>query len=219
MVLCSFAVVVEEIYALHLGPADVDPQRQFFFGNSFSSTTPKAHSSSTTDVSTNSAPSYHTMSRSAADATRFTATSPRAYSKPTSINRASPSTYSASGTQRPKPNARLNPNARNPPPPIDPKRGNAPPAETPAEKVSRLREARLRERAAQVTGWDRLVIRGRRWADTAHKVTVLGLVGFSSVYKSPLPTFLLPSSLLHLYQPRRGQCSDRDMHNQSSRQP
>ena len=125
------------------------------------------------------------MSRSAADATRFTATSPHAYANPTSINRASPSTYSASSTRRPNPNARLNPNARTPPPPIDPKKGNAPPVETPAEKVARLRQARLREREAQTTTWDRLVVRGRVWADKAHRITIYTLVGFSSAYKPP----------------------------------
>ncbi len=82
-------------------------------------------------------------------------------------------------------NTRSFPNARTPPPPIDPKKGiqgSAPPGETAAEKVARLRRARLQERAAQVTTWDRVVVRGRVWADRAHKVTVLGLVGFSSAY-------------------------------------
>ncbi|CAF9921331.1 hypothetical protein IMSHALPRED_005151 [Imshaugia aleurites] len=119
------------------------------------------------------------MSRSAVDATRFTATSPHAYAKPTPIYRAPPSTYSAASKPRPNPNARLNPNARNPPPPIDPKKGpqgSAPTGETAADKVARLREARLRERAAQITTWDRVVIRGRVWADRAHKVTVTAVV-------------------------------------------
>ncbi|CAD6567606.1 MAG: hypothetical protein ASARMPREDX12_000553 [Alectoria sarmentosa] len=94
------------------------------------------------------------MSRSAADATRFTATSPHAYAKPTPINRASPSTYSASSAPRSNPNARLNPNAPTPPPPIDPKKGthgNAPPGETPAEKVARLRQ-RTTVVTAAITG-------------------------------------------------------------------
>lgn len=125
------------------------------------------------------------MSRSAADATRFTATSPHAYARPTPINRPSPSTHSASGTPQPNPNAPLNPNPRMPPPPIDPKKGaqgSAPSGETAAEKVARLRQARLREREAQITTWDRVVIRGRVWADRAHKVTVVSLLGFSSMY-------------------------------------
>ena len=125
------------------------------------------------------------MSRSAIDATRFTATSPHAYAKPTSINRAavSSSTNSVSSTSRPSsPNARFNPHARIPPSPIDPKKGNAPPTETPLEKVARLRRARLEQLAAQTTGWDRIVVRGRKWADTAHKITVFGIVGFSSAY-------------------------------------
>lgn len=148
-------------------------------------TTPRAYSSSTTAINVCLTTPSHSMSRSAADATRFTANSPHAYAKPTPFNRASPSTYSASSTSRPNPNARLNPDARTPPPPIDPRKGtqgNSPPGETAAEKVARLRQARLKEREAQITTWDRVVVRGRVWADRAHKVTVYSIVGFSSTY-------------------------------------
>ncbi|KAL9076110.1 MAG: hypothetical protein Q9161_001157 [Pseudevernia consocians] len=139
------------------------------------------------------------MSRAAANATRFTANSPHAYAKPTPINRASPSTYSASSTPRPNPNTRLNPNARTPPPPIDPKkgaRGSAPPGETAAEKVARLREARLREREAQMTTWDRVVIRGRVWADKAHRITVFSIIGFSIVTVA-ITGFALTDMIVH----------------------
>lgn len=139
------------------------------------------------------------MSRSAADATRFTANSPHAYSKPTPINPASPSTHSASSTARPHPNARLNPIARTPPPPIDPKKGpqgKAPPGETAAEKVARLRQARLREREAQRTTWDRVVVRGRVWADRAHKISVYSIVGFSIV-ATAVAGFALTDMILH----------------------
>lgn len=173
-------------------------------------TTLRAHSSFTTDINTHFTAPPHNMSRSAADATRFTATSPHAYAKPTPINRASPSTYSASSTPRSNPNARLNPNAPTPPPPIDPKKGahgNAPPGETPAEKVARLRQVRLREREAQITTWDRVVIRGRVWADRAHKVTVYSLLGFSSKYthSAHLLHFLSrPCANNRAYDSRRG---------------
>ncbi|KAF6231026.1 hypothetical protein HO173_010726 [Letharia columbiana] len=139
------------------------------------------------------------MSRSAADATRFTATSPHAYARPTPINRPDPSTHSASGTPRPNPNAPLNPNPRVPPPPIDPKKGaqgSAPPGETAVEKVARLRQARLREREAQITTWDRVVIRGRVWADRAHKTTVVSLLGFSIV-AAAITGFALTDMILH----------------------
>lgn len=133
------------------------------------------------------------MSRSAAEATRFTATSPHAYAKPSPI-RASPSTYSASSTPRPSPIARLDRNARTPPSPIDPKKyvqGSAPPGETAAEKVARLRQARLREREAQMSTWDKIVIRGRVWADRAHRITVYTLLGSTGMYyPSPQTCFL-----------------------------
>ena len=145
----------------------------------------------------------YTMSRSAADATRFTATSPHAYARPTPITRASPSASTASSTPRPNPNARYNPNARTPPAPINPKKaakGSAPPAETPAEKVARLRQARLREREAQITTWDRFVIRGRGWADRAHKFTVYSIIAFSGIHHPflcrPAVHLPFPSSLL-----------------------
>ncbi len=133
------------------------------------------------------------MSRSAADATRFTANSPHAYATPTPINRPPPSTSSASSKPRHNPNVRLNPNPRIPPPPIDQRKGaqgSAPRGETPAEKVARLREARLREREAQITRWDRVVIRGRVWADRAHKISVYSIIGFSSTCKHPCADLL-----------------------------
>lgn len=86
-----------------------------------------------------------------------------------------------------------------PPPPIDPKKGalgSAPPGETAAEKVARLRQARLREREAQITTWDRVVIRGRVWADRAHKVTVVSLLGFSIV-AAAITGFALTDMILH----------------------
>ena len=54
--------------------------------------------------------------------------------------------------------------------------------ETPAEKVARLRAQRMREREGQMTRWDRVVVRGRSWADRAHKVTVYFLVTFSGMF-------------------------------------
>jgi len=116
------------------------------------------------------------LSRSAIDATRFTATSPHAYSKPT---RTIPSSTSSS-----TPNTRANPLPHRIPNSNAPKRSPPPgsaakPKETPAEKVARLRAARIAEREAQATTWDRVVVRGRSWADRAHKVTVYTLVAFS----------------------------------------
>ena len=183
-------------FMLVIPPRRMSPRQTFHPFFSTPLTTPRAYSSSATATSTHPTAPYRTMSRSAADATRFTATSPHAYAKPTPINSASPSTHSASSKPQPNPKARLNPSVRTPPPPIDPKtgaQGSAPPGETPAGKVARLREARFRERAAQITRWDRVVIRGRVWADRAHKITVTAIVGFSSTYTYPsADLFFLP---------------------------
>ncbi|TVY16439.1 hypothetical protein LARI1_G005542 [Lachnellula arida] len=71
------------------------------------------------------------------------------------------------------------PHASAKPPPSRPQRKGTPgPAgETPQEKVARLRAAADRARNAQVTTMDRLLVRGRVWADRAHKFTALSLIG------------------------------------------
>ncbi|KAI5852464.1 hypothetical protein DFP73DRAFT_532788 [Morchella snyderi] len=79
--------------------------------------------------------------RSVADATRFTATGPHAFT------RAPPISGSGSG------------------------------GETPQQRVARLREAANRAKMDQVGMFDRIVDRGRIWADRAHKVVAIGLIG------------------------------------------
>lgn len=136
------------------------------------------------------------MSRSAINATRFTATKPYASFNPSSIS-SSPSSSSSStfppssspsAPSQPFPrsanpsypsriprNSNLN-NAKTnfaPPPP------SSGPTETPAQKVARLRRERAAKREAEFTTWDRIVLRGRVVADAAHRITVLGLVTFS----------------------------------------
>jgi len=86
------------------------------------------------------------MARSAADATRFTATGPYASSKP--APRAS--TISLSSP--------------------------APAGETPQQKVARLKDAARRAKLDQVSGFDKVVARGRVWADRVHRVTALSLI-------------------------------------------
>lgn len=56
-----------------------------------------------------------------------------------------------------------------------------PPNETPIQKVARLREAARRAKIDQETTWDRVVSRGRVWADRAHRVTASVLIGSSSM--------------------------------------
>ena len=54
--------------------------------------------------------------------------------------------------------------------------------ETPQQKVARLRAAAARAREGKVTPFDKAVMRGRVWADRAHKVTALGLIGVTGEF-------------------------------------
>src|ERR1700753_292218 len=103
------------------------------------------------------------MPRSATDATRFTSTTPHASAKPLD-------NLSKAISQR-------NPGQ---------------PGETPQEKVRRLRAAADRARDAQITSFDRLIVKGRKWADTAHKITTLTLIGATGVYLGLLLIALNP---------------------------
>jgi hypothetical protein len=91
------------------------------------------------------------MPRSATDATRFTSTTPHASAK------LPPKTPANAG----------------------PPRTPGPPGETPQEKVKRLRAAADRARNAQVSNFDKVVSRGRVWADRAHRFTALSLIGIT----------------------------------------
>lgn len=51
--------------------------------------------------------------------------------------------------------------------------------ETPEQKVARLRAAHLRAKAAQTSRFDRIIEAGSRVFDSAHKITVVGLIGFT----------------------------------------
>ncbi|KAL8786765.1 MAG: hypothetical protein Q9213_002586 [Squamulea squamosa] len=118
------------------------------------------------------------MSRTVADATRFTATSPHAYSKPTSILRSAAKTFSPSTSPSSpayQPNRRTpNTHTPNPPPPQ-----NQPPPqqpETPQQKVARIRALRAAQKLNSLSLWDRIVIRGRRYADlVAAGITIFSL--------------------------------------------
>ncbi|KAL8976376.1 MAG: hypothetical protein Q9177_006869 [Variospora cf. flavescens] len=136
------------------------------------------------------------MSRTVADATRFTATSPHAYSKPSSILRSanatfSPSPYTASGSAASQSRGPPAPLSNRPPSQQPP---NVPQHETPQQKVARLRALRAAEKLKPLSLWDRTVVRGRRWADVAHRTTALGLMGFTVIYPQTPPSFLPPLS-------------------------
>ncbi|TVY68733.1 hypothetical protein LSUE1_G005690 [Lachnellula suecica] len=96
------------------------------------------------------------MPRSATDATRFTSTTPHASAK----------------RQPPSSSVPLNSNTQRKP---------GPTGETPQEKVRRLRAAADRARDAQVSTFDKVIVRGRVWADRAHRFVALSLIAATFV--------------------------------------
>jgi hypothetical protein len=109
------------------------------------------------------------MSRSAADATRFTATGPYVSSKvpyqlPNSVKSAQ-----SQQQQSPKPSS------------------SSSSGETPRQKVERLRaQARAAKLSQSTTAFDRIIERGRRVANGAHKVMIYSLITASGL-SSPSP--------------------------------
>lgn len=109
------------------------------------------------------------MSRSAADATRFTATGPYANSKP-------------KGADLPdftKPTDKTAPSK-----PKKPQLGPDGKPETPKQKVERLRAQARAARMAQSSGVDRWIEVGRRFANRAHKGMVYTLIAASGMCRS-----------------------------------
>ena len=53
--------------------------------------------------------------------------------------------------------------------------------ETPTEKVARLRAAARTQREAQFSTSDKILARGRIWADVAHRFTAFGLIGLAGI--------------------------------------
>ncbi|KAK3903981.1 hypothetical protein C8A05DRAFT_14116 [Staphylotrichum tortipilum] len=94
--------------------------------------------------------------RSVPDATRFTATTVHAASKTATP----PGRFAA------------------------PKAGPAPSSpllETPEQKVARLRAAHRRAKAAEVSQLDRFIDTSRRFLDSGHKVTIIGIIIFTII--------------------------------------
>lgn len=114
----------------------------------------------------------HTMSRSAADATRFTATGPYASSKPNGAP------YELPNFMQSKDNAK-------PAKPSAPQTGPDGQPETPKQKVERLRaQARAARMAQQSSGVDRWIESGRKFANRAHKGMVYSLIVASGTYRA-----------------------------------
>ncbi|EEP76783.1 predicted protein [Uncinocarpus reesii 1704] len=105
------------------------------------------------------------MSRSAADATRFTATAPHAYSKSGSTTASRWSGAKVGSTQGGS---------------SQPGSGGVP-GETPKQKVERLRaEARAARIAKSSSPLDRFIGKGRVWADRLHRITVFSIIAASA---------------------------------------
>ncbi|KLU87290.1 hypothetical protein MAPG_06291 [Magnaporthiopsis poae ATCC 64411] len=122
--------------------------------------------------------------RSVSDATRFTPTTPHAASKGTPSSSSSKKPSKTTSTKsRPAPAVSFRPGqpggagSRPPPPAAAPH----PPAETPEQRVARLRAAHLAAKNAQVSNMDRLVDRARGIFNHAHRFTTMGLIGLSAV--------------------------------------
>ncbi|KAJ5902322.1 hypothetical protein N7495_002850 [Penicillium taxi] len=108
------------------------------------------------------------MSRSAADATRFTATRPHATSK------TSGAPYELPEFLKTEENKKKNKTRT-------PQTGPDGKPETPKQKVERLRAQARASRMAQSSGVDRWIEAGRRFANKAHKGTVYSLIVASGV--------------------------------------
>ncbi|TPX10116.1 uncharacterized protein E0L32_001313 [Thyridium curvatum] len=126
--------------------------------------------------------------RTVSDATRFTQTTPHATSKPGAAAgaaakkaKAAASRFppaAASGTARSADGGR----GRRPSPAAAAASAEAAPLnETPEQKVARLRAAHLAAKNAEVSAFDKFISSGRRLFDSAHKATVMGLIGFTAV--------------------------------------
>ncbi|KAK4553581.1 hypothetical protein LTR86_009377 [Recurvomyces mirabilis] len=111
------------------------------------------------------------MARTPSDATRFTATGPYASSSP-SFNSSTPT----------------------PGPRID--FGSAPTNETAQQKIQRLRSAASAARRGKETTFDTAIRVGRIWADRAHRITAVGLIGLT-VVSACVATAGITDMLLH----------------------
>ncbi|KAK0932689.1 hypothetical protein LTR29_015727 [Friedmanniomyces endolithicus] len=137
------------------------------------------------------------MARTPSDATRFTATGPYASSSPSFgtnplPNPSTASTTTLHGTR------------------ID--FGSAPSNETAQQKSARLRAAAALSRRGKETTFDSVVRVGRVWADRAHRVTALGLIGLTVVVAC-VATAGITDMLLHNRRRRSEWIAEQQMRN------
>lgn len=109
--------------------------------------------------------------RSASSATRFTATTPHASSK--------------AGPSRFPPPPRAGGGAPRKPAAASARGASTPNSETPEQRVARLRAAHERAKTAQVSRFDQLIAKSRPFFDSAHRITVISLVGLTGTHLGP----------------------------------
>lgn len=142
--------------------------------------------------------------RSAASATRFTATTPHASSKRASPAPAARNPISQPASASSPAGAAAAAAAKIPAPAAE---GTIPPIsppgavkETPAQRVARLRAAHEAAKVARISPFDRFLERTRPILNSAHKITVMGLVSLTGVFYSHVesisPRKFLPAGSL-----------------------
>ncbi|KAJ4417158.1 hypothetical protein N0V82_006358 [Gnomoniopsis sp. IMI 355080] len=107
--------------------------------------------------------------RTASSATRFTATTPHASSKLGSGAAKAPTSRFAPG-----------PRTEGPGKPVG-SRGPSLGAETPEQRVARLRAAHEAAKNAKISRFDSILAKARPFFDSAHRLTVISLVGLTAV--------------------------------------
>jgi hypothetical protein len=131
------------------------------------------------------------MSRTARDATRFTPNVAQSYARASqsgartgntrspSFQSAAPSGVFGSNSGR---SGTFNSNVGNARGGVTGTSSDSYLGETPQQKVARLRAEHMRQKAAQLTAWDRIILRSRSMADAAHRWTMFGILTFSGKY-------------------------------------
>ena len=122
------------------------------------------------------------MSRPSDRFTRFTASSPHAAQSPAFESRSIPQSQGNVRSGRPV--------------------QSGPDGETPAQKVARLRSAARAQKEGQLSTTDRVLARGRIWADIAHRMSAYALIGLTGV-AGVVGTYALFSLITHNRRQKR----------------
>lgn len=141
---------------------------------------------------------FRQLSRATPTTPRFTSIAPRSFPRPASSS-TTPQSRLTTDPQRPPTHAskyfKTPKPAPSPTSTQDPAaKASAPPDETPAQKVARLRAARNAQKAAQFSLWDRTVVRGREIVDRIHRWFVKGIIGATGKFWLICSVSLFPRS-------------------------